>query len=141
MGLWGRARTSTLYRLDLIALSLAGVGLVTLGAFNTDAPGTVPTLSGLIHNLAANTWSIGAVVGMLLFAVAFRQDGRSLAIGRMSRNLGIAVMITYLGGFLGFEGYFVAVQPRVFFALVVVWMSLIAKQLRSGKLENIVLPE
>ena len=137
VGLLGRARRTTLYSVDLMMLSIAGAGLVTIGAFNTDAPGTAPTPSGLIHSSAANIWSISALVGILLFAVAFRQDGRSLTIGRLSRNLGIAVMITYLGGFLELGTYFAALQPRMFFALVVLWMSLVANQLRSGKLTNV----
>ncbi len=132
-GLRGRARPTILYNVDLIMLSVAGAGLVTVGAFNTDAPGTAPTLSGLIHSSTANIWSICALVGILLFAVAFRQDGRSLAIGRLSRNLGIAVMITYLGGFFVFGTYLAAVQPRLFFSLVVLWVCFIANQLRSGK--------
>jgi hypothetical protein len=117
----------------LIVLSIAGAGLVIVGVFNTDAIGTPSTLSGLIHSSAANAWSISAIVGILLFAMAFRQDGKSIAIGRLSRNLGIAAMITYLAGFLGLG----AVQPRLFFALVVLWMSLIANQLRSGKLTQL----
>ncbi len=137
-GLWTSARPTILYSFDMTTFSVAGAGLVTIGAFNTDAPGTAPTLSGLIHSSAANIWSICALVGISLFAVAFRQDGRSLAIGRLSRNLGITVMITYLGGFLPLGTLFVAVQPRMFFALVVLWMSLVANQLRSGKLTNIV---
>jgi Protein of unknown function (DUF998) len=136
-GLLSRARPTALYRADLILLVIAGAGLITIGVFNTDAPRTAPTFSGLIHSLAANIWSISALVGILLFAVAFRQDGRSLAIGRLSRNLGIAVMITYFGGFLDLGTYYIAVQPRVFFALVVLWMSFIANQLRSGKLTNV----
>ena len=136
-GLRGRARPATLYRLDLIMFSIAGAGLITIGAFDTDAPGTGPTLSGLIHSFAANVWSICAIVGILLFAVAFRQDGKSLAIGRPSRNLGILALITYLGGFLGPGTYIEAVQPRLFFALVVLWISLVANRLRTGKLTNL----
>jgi len=136
-GLWGRARATTLYRVDLITLSIAGAGLVIVGAFNTDAIGTPSTLSGLIHTSAANVWSISASVGILLFAMAFRQDGKSIAIGRLSRSLGIAAMITYLGGFLGLG----AVQPRLFFALVVLWLSLVANQLRSGKLTKLAVLE
>jgi hypothetical protein len=132
-GLRGRARATTLYSVDLIMLSIAGAGLVIIGAFNTDAIGTPSTLSGLIHSTAANIWSVSASVGILLFAMAFRQDGKRIAIGRLSRNLGIAAMITYLAGFLGLG----AVQPRLFFALVVLWMSLIANQLRSGKLTKL----
>jgi hypothetical protein len=136
-GLRGRARPATLYRVDLIMLSIAGAGLVTVGAFNTDAMGTPSTLSGLIHSSSANVWSISAIVGILLFAMAFRQDGKSIAIGRLSRNLGIAAMITYLGGFLGLG----AVQPRLFFALVILWLSLVANQLRSGKLTKLAVLE
>ena len=121
----------------MLVLSIAGAGLVTIGAFNTDAPGTSPTLSGLIHSSAANIWSICALVGILLFAVAFRQDGRSLAIGRLSRNLGITVMITYLGGFFIFGTYLAAVQPRLFFSLIVLWLCFIANQLRSRKLTSV----
>ena len=132
-GLRGQARPTSLYRVDLIMLSIAGAGLVIIGAFNTDAIGTPSTLSGLIHSTAANIWSISAIVGIFLFAIAFRQDGKRIAIGLTSRNLGIAAMITYLGGFLGLG----AVQPRLFFALVVLWMSLIANQLRSGKLTQL----
>ena len=137
VGLRGSARPTIIYRIDLLMLSIAGAGLVSIGAFNTDVPGTVPTPSGLIHSSAAIIWSISALVGILLFAVAFRQDGRSLTIGRLSRNLGIAVMITYLGGFLELGTYFATLQPRMFFALVVLWMSLVANQLRSGKLTNV----
>jgi hypothetical protein len=133
-GLRGRARPTILYNVDLIMLSLAGAGLVTVGVFNTDAPGATPTLSGLIHSSAANIWSICALVGILLFAVAFRQEGRSLAIGRLSRNLGITIMITYLGGFFVFGTYLAPIQPRLFFSLVVLWVCFIANQLRSGKL-------
>jgi uncharacterized protein DUF998 len=136
-GLWGSAKPTVLNSVDIIVLSIAGAGLVTIGAFNTDGPGTAPTLSGLIHSSAANIWSISALVGILLFAVAFRQDGRSLAIGRLSRNLGITVMITYLGGFFVYGTYLAAVQPRLFFSLVVLWMCLIASQLRSGKLTSV----
>ncbi len=136
-GLWGRARPPILHRVDLVVLSIAGAGLVTIGAFNTDASGTAPTLSGLIHASAANSWSICAVVGILLFAVAFRQEGRSLATGRLSRNLGITVMITYLGGFFVFGTPLAAVQPRLFFSLVVLWMCFIANKLRSGKLTSV----
>jgi hypothetical protein len=136
-GLRGRARPTTLYNVDLIILSLAGAGLVTVGAFNTDAPGTAPTLSGLIHSSAANVWSICALIGILLFAVAFRQEGRSLAIGRLSRNLGITIMITYLGGFFVFGTYLAPIQPRLFFSLVVLWVCFIANQLRSGKLTSV----
>jgi hypothetical protein len=136
-GLRGRARPTTLYNVDLIMLSLAGAGLVTVGAFNTDTPGTAPTLSGLIHSSAANIWSICALVGILLFAVAFRQDGKSLAIGRLSRNLGMTVMITYLGGFFVFGTFLAAVQPRLFFSLVVLWVCFIANKLRSGKVTSV----
>jgi len=136
-GLWGSARPTILYSTDIVVLSITGAGLVTIGAFNTDASGAPPTLFGLIHALAANVWSICAVVGILLFAVAFRQDGRSLSIGRLSRNLGIAAMITYLGGFFVFGTYLAAVQPRLFFSLVVLWVCLIANRLRSGKLTSV----
>ena len=136
-GLWGRARATALYSADLIMLSIAGAGLVIVGAFNTDAIGTPSTVSGLIHSSAANVWSISAIVGIILFAMAFRQDGKRIAIGRTSRNLGIAAMITYLGGFLGLGADFAAVQPRLFFALVVLWMSLVANRLRSGKLAEL----
>ena len=136
-GLRGRARATTLYSADLIMLSIAGAGLVIVGAFNTDAMGTPSTLSGLIHSTAANVWSISAIVGILLFAIAFRQDGKRIAIGRISRNLGIATMITYLAGFLGLG----AVQPRLFFALVVLWLSLVANQLRIGKLTKLAVLE
>ena len=136
-GLWGSARPAILYSVDIVVLSITGAGLVTIGAFNTDTSGAAPTLSGLIHASAANVWSICAVVGILLFAVAFRQDGRSLSIGRLSRNLGIALMITYLGGFFVFGTYLAAVQPRLFFSLVVLWVCLIANRLRSGKLTSV----
>jgi hypothetical protein len=136
-GLWGSARPTILYSVDMVVLSIAGAGLVTIGAFNTDASGAAPSLSGLIHASAANVWSVCAVVGILLFAVALRQDGRSLAIGRLSRNLGITVMITYLGGFFVFGTYLAAVQPRLFFSLVVLWVCFIANQLRSGKLTSV----
>ncbi len=136
-GLRGSARPTTLYSVDMVMLSIAGAGLVTIGAFNTNDPGAAPTLSGLIHASAANVWSICALVGILLFAVAFRQDGGSLAIGRLSRNLGITVMITYLGGFFVFGTYLAAVQPRLFFSLVVLWICFIANQLRSGKLTSV----
>jgi hypothetical protein len=136
-GLWGSARPTILYSVDMVVLSIAGAGLVTVGAFNTDASGAAPSLSGLIHASAANVWSVCAVVGILLFAVALRQDGRSLAIGRLSRNLGITVMITYLGGFFVFGTYLAAVQPRLFFSLVVLWVCFIANQLRSGKLTSV----
>ena len=138
-GLRGQARPSTRYRADLIMLSITGAGLITIGTFNTDAPGTGATLSGLVHSFAANVWSICAIVGILLFAVAFRQDGKSLAIGRLSRNLGVLVLITYLGGFLG-PGI-TAVQPRLFFALVVIWIVLVANRLRAGKLTNLAVLE
>ena len=140
-GLRGHARTATLYRVDLIMLSIAGVGLIVIGAFNTDAPGTGSTLSGVLHSSAANVWSICAIIGILLFAVAFRQDGKSLAIGRLSRNLGILTLITYLGGFLGLGTYFEAVQPRLFFALVVLWISVVANRLRTGNLRNLAVLE
>jgi len=39
VGLRGRARPTTLHRVDLLMLSIAGAGLVTIGAFNTDALG------------------------------------------------------------------------------------------------------
>ena len=133
VGLRGQAKTTTLYSVDLVMLSIAGAGLVTVGVFNTDAIGTSSTLSGLIHSSAANVWSISAIVGIFLFAIAFRQDGKSIAIGRTSRNLGLAAIITYLAGFLGLG----AVQPRLFFAIVVLWLSLVANQLRSGKLTNL----
>ena len=136
-GLRGQTRPTTLYRVDLIMLSIAGAGLVTVGAFNTDAIGTPSTLSGLIHSAAASIWSVSAIVGILLFAIAFRQDGKSITIGRSSKNLGITAMITYLGGFLGLG----AVQPRLFFALVVLWLSLVANQLRSGKLTQLAVLE
>ncbi len=136
-GLWSSAKPTVLYSVDIIVLSIAGAGLVTIGAFNTDGPGTAPTLSGLIHSSAANIWSICALVGILLFAVAFWQDGRSLAIGRLSRNLGITVMITYIGGFFVYGTYLAAVQPRLFFSLVVLWVCFIANQLRSGKLTSV----
>src|SRR5207245_5541125 len=136
-GLRGSARPTTLYSVDMVMLSIAGAGLVTIGAFNTNDPGAAPTLSGLIHASAANVWSICALVGILLFAVAFRQDGRSLAVGRLSRNLGIAVMITYLAGFFVFGTYLAPVQPRLFLSLVVLWVCLIANQLRSGKLTSV----
>ena len=136
-GLWGSARPTILYSVDMVMLSMAGAGLVTIGAFNTDASGAAPSLSGLIHASAANVWSICAVVGILLFAVAFRQDGKRLAIGRLSRNLGIAAMITYIGGFFVFGTYLAAVQPRLFFSLVVLWVCFIANQLRSGKLTSV----
>ena len=140
-GLRGRASATALYSADLIMLSIAGVGLVIIGAFNTDAIGTPSTLSGLIHSSAANVWSISAIVGILSFAMAFRQDGKRIAIGRLSRNLGIAAMITYLGGFLGLGANFAAVQPRLFFSLVVLWMSLVANRLRSGKLAKLAVLE
>jgi hypothetical protein len=136
-GLWGSAKPTVLYSVDMVVLSIAGAGLVTIGAFNTDAPGTTPTLSGLIHSSAANIWSICALVGILLFAVAFRQDGRSLAIGLLSRNLGIILVITYLGGFFVFGTYLGPVQPRLFFSLIVLWLCFIANQLRSGKLTSV----
>jgi uncharacterized protein DUF998 len=136
-GLRGSAKPTTLYKVDLITLSSAGAGLLTIGAFNTDAPGTVATFSGLIHSSAANIWSICALVGILLFAMAFRQDGKSLVIGQLSRNLGIAVTITYLGGFFVFGTYLAPVQPRLFFALVVLWVGFIANQLRSGRLTRV----
>ena len=136
-GLWGSARPTILYSVDMVMLSMAGAGLVTIGAFNTDASGAAQTLSGLIHASAANVWSICAVVGILLFAPAFRQDGKHLAIGRLSRNLGIAAMITYIGGFFVFGTYLAAVQPRLFFSLVVLWVCFIANQLRSGKLTSV----
>jgi len=136
-GLWGSAKPTVLYSVDMAMLSIAGAGLVTIGAFDTDAPGTAPTLSGLIHSSAANIWSICALVGILLFAVAFRQDGRSLGIGRLSRNLGITITITYLGGFFVFGTYLAPVQPRLFFSLIVLWLCFIANQLRSGKLTSV----
>ena len=136
-GLWGSAKPTVLYSVDMVVLSIAGAGLVTIGAFNTDAPGTTPTLSGLLHSSAANIWSICALVGILLFAVAFRQDGRNLSIGRLSRNLGFTVMITYLGGFFVFGTYLAPVQPRLFFSLIVLWLCFIANQLRSGKLTSV----
>jgi len=137
-GLWGNARPTILFSIDTTMFSVAGAGLVTIGVFNTDAPGTSPTLSGLIHSSAANIWSICALIGILLFAVSFRQDG-SLSIGRLSRNLGIAAMITYLEGFFVFGTYLAPVQPRLFFLLVAVWLCFIAYQLRSGKLTNVVI--
>jgi len=140
-GLRGHARPAALYRFDLIMLSIAGAGLVTIGAFNTDVPGTGSTLSGLIHSFAANVWSICGIIGILLFAVAFRQDGKSLAIGRLSRNLGILALMTYLGGFLGPGTYVEAVQPRLFFALVVLWISLVANRLHTGKLIDLAVLE
>ena len=37
-GLWGSAKPTVLYSVDMAVLSIAGAGLVTIGAFNTDAP-------------------------------------------------------------------------------------------------------
>src|SRR3989442_12190852 len=99
-GLGGRARATNLYSVDLIMLSAAGAGLVIIGAFNTDAIGTPSTLSGLIHSAAANIWSVSAIVGILLFDIAFRKVGKINAIGLYSRILGKAVQIIFL------ENYF-----------------------------------
>src|SRR5438445_2995988 len=60
-GLWGSAKPTVLYSVDMVVFSIAGAGLVTIGDFNTDAPGTTPTLSGLLHSSSANIWSICAL--------------------------------------------------------------------------------
>jgi hypothetical protein len=49
--------------------------------------------------------------------------------------------MTYLGGFLGPGTYLEAVQPRLFFALVVLWISLVANRLRTGKLTDLAVLE
>jgi len=107
-----------------------------ISLFNTDPVGTAPTVQGLIHSWSALAWSIAASAGIMLFALAFRQDGRPLAVGKRSRNLGIAAVAAFLLGFFGQGTYFAPIQPRLFFSTVVIWVLLIGTQLRLGRLAN-----
>lgn len=133
-GLEDQTKHTALFYLDEALLLTAGSGLTLISLFNTDPIGTAPTVHGLIHSWSALAWSIAASVGMSLFAVAFRQDGRRLAIGKRSRNLGFAAVAVFLSGFLSYGTFFAPVQPRLFFSIVAVWVLLIGTQLRLGRL-------
>ncbi len=133
-GLENLTSRNTPFYLDEVLLITAGIGLILVSLFNTDPVGTAPTVHGFIHSWSALAWSIAASVGILLFAMAFRQDGRPLAVGKRSRNLGIAAVAVFLLGFFGQGTYFAPVQPRLFFSIVVVWVLLMGTQLRLDRL-------
>ncbi len=136
MGLWSEARKTALSFADLILFFISGLGLVLIGIFNTDAPGTVSaTAGGLIHSSAALAWSLACSIGITLFAIAFLQDDSKLEIGRWSRNLGVTILMVWFAGFLGQLTIVSTAQPRIFYSLVVVWILMVANQLRTDGLK------
>lgn len=133
IGLLFESRNSNLYYADLAFFSISGIGLLLIGIFNTDAIGiATSTLGGMIHGSAAFAWSLACSVGILLFAPAFRRNGKSLRIGRWSRNLAIFLIATWFAGFFGQFSIILTVQPRLFYSLVLAWILLVGRQLRIG---------
>ena len=119
---------------DLLLLLIAGTGLLLIGVFDADGLGASSTISGNVHRLSANAWSLGAAFGAFFFAPAFLQHGRSLTVGRKSRNLALGALVVWSGGFFVYGTFLAPIQPRLFFAVVLLWILLIAFQLRAGKL-------
>ena len=60
-------------RAAVILLFLGGVGLLVLGLFPRDLPGSLPTLHGTIHNVAGNTL-LSLPVACLALGVAWQRD-------------------------------------------------------------------
>ena len=118
-------------------LSIAGTGLVLIGLFNADPLGNSPTTQGVVHSWSANVWSIGASVGALSFAPAFRQGDKPLTVARKSRNLGMAALAVWAAGFFVYGTYLAPIQPRLFFMLEAAWVILIGSRLREGKLATV----
>ena len=134
LGLWYEARNTGPYYADLILFFISGLGLVLIGLFNTDAPGTTsPTNGGMIHSYAAITWSLACSIGILAFAVG-RLDCESLMVERWLRNLGVITPIVWFAGFFAQLSIMSTAQPRIFYSLVIAWMVLVANQLRAGGL-------
>lgn len=136
MGFWSEARDTASYYADLILFFVSGLGLVMIGFFNTDPIGsTVPTFGGIVHSYAALAWSLSCSLGILIFAVAFRLNGKSLQIGYRSRNLAVIILADWFLGFFGQFAVVSALQPRIFYSLVVVWVLMVANQFRTGGLK------
>jgi hypothetical protein len=73
-GLLYNVKRAKWFRLGITAFVLFGFGMLCIGAFNTDIPGGVTTIKGMIHGLATKVSFSLFPIAVLLLAFNFKKD-------------------------------------------------------------------
>jgi hypothetical protein len=121
-------------------LTLVGVCLLVSAVFETDPRNTdPPTTHGLIHNLVGLLVFIIMALTPLVFAVSLRRTPGWARLTRASLTFGVATTAAFLAMPLGFRDAYFGIGQRIFLALYVSWLTMMALALagmsgrRSGE--------
>jgi hypothetical protein len=153
LGLRRSLRPSVMSRMEIVLVTLAGVGSSLVGLFpmapdiasiepmmRDDIP---PTTSAIIHALGGLIGSVSAVAAILLLSFTFKRDDHWRSWWVASLVLGLAAVVTLAAAFFsgtpqvvpcclsGSLGWVKALNARVFFGALAVWLLLTAARLRA----------
>ncbi len=124
-----------LSRAGLVLVGLWAVGAFLLAIFPTDIAGQTVTQHGKIHLLVASLAFLCGVIGELLLSWRFARDERWRALGSPSRVIAILALVALVAVVLGTSSAALAhvfgLIERIFIGLVLLWMLVIALQLRA----------
>lgn len=122
LGLYIALEETVAARAAVILLVLGGVGLLVLGLFPRDLPGSVPTLHGTIHNVAGNSL-LSLPVACLALGAAWRRDPGWRPYVALSIGVGMLTLLLL-------PGYFYALRGGLLYP----WIGLLQRLLVLGPL-------
>ena len=119
--------------IGLVFLGLWGIGVLIAMIFPMDAEGALPTLSGMIHQVAAPFTFLSVTLGISLVSRRLKLDDQWRPFYRPALFLSPIVWLGFAGTFLSFitQSGFMGLAQRITLATIVTWMLLAAFRLRS----------
>ncbi len=120
----------------LTLIAVWGVGAFLLAFFATDMPDGPPTAHGAIHALVAAIVYVAVAVGELLVSLDLGHESAWRSLSHLATPLAVAVLVALVAQFAGFRaamrsmdeglGRYSGLVQRVFLALVLLWMLIVA---------------
>jgi hypothetical protein len=120
----------------LVLIAVWGISCFKLAIFATDMPGGPHTAHGAIHALVAAVAYVAVAAGELLVSLSLGHDPDWRSLARVTTPLAVAVLVALVVQFAGFRaavrcmdeglGRYSALLQRVFLALVLLWMLVVA---------------
>ena len=115
-----------------IVVSLAGLGFILAGAFNTDPTGeTDLTATGTVHLAAALVLFLSLVVSSWLLRGVFSRDANWSSTTLITLLFAIALTVTFLVSFLTGDGGPVGLTQRIFAGVIMAWLIFLGWSIRT----------
>ena len=121
----------------LVLLSISSVLMVLIGIFRGDLPGSNPTSSGALHDLASLLFFLLLMIAMLVYSIRLRRAG--MLSGGYAALLWLSIaappLVVATFAFLD-SADLVGLGQRIFVLVLLGWLALIAFGIRNRSFEG-----